>query len=111
MKLNLSPIIITGIANGPWVPTDSRAISSLLGLSVIITGTATYAIDATMDDPYQSGGPVNTFAPTLTPALAASASTQYTISGQFITALRVRVTASTGSVAVNAWQADTTMGA
>lgn len=112
MKLNLAPIVVTGIANTPWIPVDSRVVSPVIGLSVIVSATATYSVQTTQDDPYGPAGIVNfTAAPVLTPALAASASAQYTLTGQFVTAVRVVVTASTGTVTVNAAQSDNTLGA
>lgn len=112
MKLNLAPIVVTGVANSPWIPVDSRVVSPVIGLNVIVSATATYSVQTTQDDPYGPAGIVNfTAAPALTPALAPSASAQYTITGQFVTAVRVVVTASTGVVTVNAWQSDNTLGA
>lgn len=112
MKLNLAPIVVTGVANSPWIPTDSRGSSPTIGVNVVVSATATYSIQTTQDDPFGPAGIVNFNAtPTLTPALAATASQAYTLTGQFITAVRVVVTASTGTVTVNAWQSDSTLGA
>lgn len=114
MKLNLAPIVVSGIANSPWIPVDSRVVSPVIGLNVILSGGGgqTYSIQTTQDDPYAAGGIVNfTAAPTLTPVLAPTASAQYTLTGQFVTAVRVVVSASTGTVTVNAWQSDNTLGA
>lgn len=112
MKLNLAPIVITGVANSPWIPVDSRVVSPVIGLNVVLSATATYTIQTTMDDPYGAAGIVNFNAtPTLTPALSGAASGAYTITGQFVTAVRVVVSASTGTVTVNAWQSDNTLGA
>jgi len=112
VKLNLSPIVITGIANSPWIPVDSRAGSPCIGVNVVISATATYSIQTTQDDPFAAGGIVNFNAsPTLTPALSAATSAAYTIVNQFVTAVRVVVTASTGTVTVNAWQSDSLQGA
>lgn len=114
MKLNLNPIVVTGIANSPWIPVDSRIVSPIIGLNVILSGGGgqTYSVQTTQDDPYGAAGIVNfTAAPALTPVLSATASAQYTITGQFITAVRVVVTASTGTVTVNAWQSDSALGA
>jgi hypothetical protein len=114
LKLNLAPIVVTGIANSPWIPTDSRLATPTVGLNVILSagGAQTYSVQTTQDDPYGAAGIVNfTAAPTLTPALSATASAQYTITGQFVTAVRVVVSASTGTVTVNAWQSDNNLGA
>lgn len=112
MKLNQAPIVVTGVANTPWIPVDSRVVAPVIGLNVILSATATYSVQTTQDDPYGAAGIVNfTAAPTLTPVLAPSASAQYTITGQFVTAVRVVVTANTGTVTVNAWQSDSSQGA
>jgi hypothetical protein len=114
LKLNLSPILIVGVNNSPWIPVDSRAVVPTIGVNVkgATAAAATYTIQTTQDDPYAPGGIVNFNAtPTLTPALAGTADGAYTITGQFITAVRVVVTASTGTVTVNAWQSDSALGA
>lgn len=114
MKLNLAPIVISGIANSPWIPTDSRVVSPVIGINVVLSagGGQAYTIQTTMDDPYAAGGIVNfNSTPTLTPVLSGAASGAYTITGQFVTAVRVVVSASTGTVTVNAWQSDSALGA
>lgn len=111
MKLNLSPIVVTGIANTPWIPVDSRAGVPVIGVNVAVSATATYSVQTTQDDPFAPGGIVNfNAAPTLSPVLAAT-SAAYTIINQFVTAVRVVVSASTGTVTVNAWQSDSLQGA
>lgn len=112
MKLNLSPIVISGVANSPWIPVDSRLASPTIGINVkgATAAGATYAIQVTQDDPYAPGGITTNYAPTLTPALSATADAAYTITNQFVTAVRVVVTVSTGNVTVNAWQSDSTLG-
>lgn len=113
MKLNLAPIIIVGVANGPWIPTDSRMNAPVVGINVtgVVAAGATYSIQTTQDDPYGVGGIVNfNPSPTLNPVLAPTANGAYTLTGQFITAVRVVTTVSAGSITVNAWQADNTLG-
>ena len=114
MKLNQAPILISGVTNSPWIPVDSRVVSPVIGVNVsgVVAAGATYSVQTTQDDPYAAGGIVNfTAAPVLTPVLAGTANGQYTITGQFVTAVRVVVTASTGTVTVNAWQSDSALGA
>jgi|SRR6267142_1060406 len=113
MKLNLAPVVITGVANGPWIPTDSRLASPTIGVNVtgVVAAGATYSIQTTQDDPYGAAGIVNFNAsPTLSPVLAPTANGQYTLVNQFITAVRVVTTVSAGSIFVNAWQSDSTLG-
>ena len=111
MKLNLNPIVVTGVANSPWVPIDTRSSPTEVGIQVILSATATYTIVATMDDPFAAAGITHTFTPTLTPALGGSASGSYTITGQFLTAFQVQVSASTGTVTIQSWQTESTQGA
>lgn len=109
MKLNLSPIVVTGVAVSAPIPTDSRLNATQLGVSIVVSATATYTIQYTLDDPYAAGGIVNWYTATTTPATTA-ASNAYTIT-QVCTAVRLNVSASTGTVSIQVWQTDSAQGA
>jgi len=111
LKLNLAPVVIAGIGSSPWIPADTRSNPMNVGISVVISATAAYVIEATLDDPYATGGIVNLFAPNLSPVLSGTSTAAYTVTNQFLTAIRVRTTASTGPVTVQVWQSESTQGA
>jgi len=95
----MRPIRFTITGTGTQiVPLDWRASPTNIRISVSISATATYSVDATMDDPYNpavaptwNGGGITA------PIASGSAAASTTITAPF-TALRANVTASTGSV-------------
>lgn len=121
MKLNLVPLVVTGIGVSAPIPTDSRAAAPTIGCNCVVTTAGTYIVQYTQDDPY-AAYPGSTFAAsanwytapafapggTLTPLTASSATTMTNV---FATAIRLNVTVGGGSVSIMAWQSDSTQGA
>lgn len=99
----MRPITLTvsGVAVSPTVPMDFRAQNFNVGFGCEITGTATYTVQHTFDD---------VFNPAITPvwfnhAFVNGATTNQDGNYAFpIRAMRLNVTASTGSVTINILQ-------
>lgn len=94
-------LTVTGIGISPVVPMDFRAQNFNVGFGCEITGTATYSVQHTFDDIYN---------PAITPvwfnhAFVNAATTNQDGNYAFpIRAMRLNVTASTGSVTINILQ-------
>lgn len=86
---------VTGVGISPTIPMDYRSQVFNIGLGCVITGTATYSVQHTFDDIYN---------PAITPtwfthAFIAAATTNQDGNYAFpVAALRLNVTASTGTV-------------
>jgi hypothetical protein len=89
---------VTGVGISPTLPMDFRAQVFNVGFGCEITGTATYTVQHTFDDIYN---------PAITPvwfnhAFVNAATTNQDGNYAFpISAMRLNVTASTGSVTIN----------
>jgi hypothetical protein len=89
---------VTGVGTSPVLPMDFRAQVFNIGFGCEITGTATYSVQHTFDDIYN---------PAITPvwfnnATVNAATTNMDGNYAFpVSALRLNVTASTGSVTIN----------
>lgn len=94
-------LTVTGVGISPVVPMDFRAQNFNVGFGCEITGTATYSVQHTFDDIYN---------PAITPvwfnhAFVNAATTNQDGNYAFpIRAMRLNVTASTGSVTINILQ-------
>jgi len=92
---------VTGVGISPVLPLDFRAQIFNVGFGCVITGTATYSVQHTFDDIYN---------PAITPtwfnnATVSAVSTNQDGNYAFpVSAIRLNVTASTGSVTINILQ-------
>lgn len=82
-----------------WVP-DYRLCPFMIGLQCIVTGTATYNVEFTLDD--EAATQTNWFIYTGFSALTASAAGIFEIPCR---GMRVNITSGTGSVTINFVQA------
>lgn len=92
---------VTGVGTSPVIPMDFRAQVFNVGFGCEVTGTATYSVQHTFDDIYN---------PAITPvwfnhAFVNGATTNQDGNYAFpVRALRLNVTAGTGSVTINILQ-------
>lgn len=119
MQLNGTPIVISAVAGGVSapIPTDSRTlVGGKIAVSCVVSAGAalTYEVDYTMDDVFAPGynpSTGNWKADTNFPNTTA-VTTQNTLAIAFATAIRLKVAAAgTGTVSIQAWQSDSTLGA
>ena len=93
---------VTGVANSNVVPMDYRAQVFNVGIAIVVTGTATYNVQYTLDDIYNTAITPTWFtmaAPFAAATANASGSQAFPVS-----AMRLNVTASTGSVTMTLLQ-------
>lgn len=92
---------VTGVGTSPVIPMDFRAQVFNVGFGCEVTGTVTYSVQHTFDDIYN---------PSITPvwfnhAFVNNASANQDGNYAFpISAMRLNVTAGTGSVTINILQ-------
>lgn len=94
--------VVTGVANSPAIPMDYRAQVFNVGVECIVSATATYNVQYTLDDIYGTGT-INWFnAVTTIPAsgtvLTGASTSQMASITVPCSAIRLNVTASTGTV-------------
>jgi|SRR5579859_1114177 len=93
---------VTGVANSPVIPMDQRAQFFNVGIAVTVSATATYNVQYTLDDIYNSA-----ITPTWFTMAAPFTGASANASGNFTipcSAIRLNVTASTGSVTITLLQ-------
>jgi hypothetical protein len=94
---------VTGVANSAVIPVDYRAQVFNVGIEVVVSATATYNVQVTLDDIQNSAITPTWFA---LPAPFTAATANAIGSQQFpVSAFRLNVTASTGSVTLTLLQA------
>ena len=119
MKLTSVPLVVTGAAASATIPTDTRTLGpGGVGVSVTnVGGGCTYQVQISMDDPYSAAGVTNWASPAtgqFTGLVSGSTVSAGTYIGQittFCTAVRLNVTAGSGTTSILVWQADSTQGA
>jgi hypothetical protein len=90
---------VTGVGTSPVLPMDFRAQVFNIGFGCEVTGTATYSVQHTFDDIYTiPAGSLVWFNNSTVNAVSANADGNYAFP---VSALRLNVTASTGSVTIN----------
>lgn len=92
----MTPVIIskTGVGRSPVIASDSFKTPFNVGLIIVVSGTATFNIEISMDDP-STGTPTIWAAPTGFSALTASTSGSITVPHH---AMSINITSGTGSV-------------
>lgn len=93
---------VTGVANSAPIPMDHRAQVFNVGIAVTVSATATYNVQYTLDDIYNL-----TITPTWFSMAAPFAAATANASGNQnfpVSAMRLNVTASTGSVTMTLLQ-------
>lgn len=93
--------VVTGVANSPTVPMDHRAQFFNVGIEVVVSATATYNVQYTMDDVYSSVAP--TWFTLASPFTAATANAIGNLTTP-CSGIRLNVTASTGTVTMTLLQ-------
>lgn len=92
---------VTGVANSPVIPMDHRAQFFNVGIEAVVSATATYNVQFTLDDVYNSAITPTWFNITGFTGATASAVGNLTIP---CSAIRLNVTASTGTVTLTLLQ-------
>lgn len=92
----------TGVGAGQTYPVDYRAKPFELSFACTVTGTATYSVQHTLDDPYQVGGPVTWIDHQTVVAQTGTKDGNYAFP---VRAIRINVTAGTGTVNMTVIQA------
>jgi len=115
MKLTQAPYIVSGVANGPLIPVDTRSNPVNVWGSIVDSGGSTYAIHYTTADVYAAG-----YNPTTDAILSASTipsgpttgTKPFNVTGLGITAIQLQVTVGPGTVTLGpVFQSDSTVGA
>lgn len=100
--------VVTGVANSPIVPLDQRAQFFNVGIEVIVSATATYNVQYTLDDVYSTVTPtwtnVTTTIPTSGTVLTGASTNQVANITIPCSGIRLNVTASTGTVTMTLLQ-------
>lgn len=100
--------VVTGVANSAPVPMDHRAQFFNVGVEVIVSATATYNVQYTLDDIYGTGTinwtSVTTTIPTSGTVLTGASTNQVANITIPCSAIRLNVTASTGTVTMTLLQ-------
>jgi len=86
----------TGTGTTAWLPVDYRQTPFNASFKVDVTGTVTYTVEATYDNPFTTTSPVATAHPTVAAATTSQAGTY----SNPIMAVRVNNTAGTGTTAL-----------
>ena len=92
---------VTGVANSPVIPMDYRAQVFNVGIEVLVSATATFNVQVTLDDIYNAAITPTWFNITGFTGGTASAIGNLTIP---VSAMRLNVTASTGTVTMTLLQ-------
>lgn len=93
--------VVTGVANSAAVPMDHRAQFFNVGIECVVSATAAYNVQYTMDDIYSSVSPTWFTLPTPFTAATGNAIGNLTVP---CSAIRLNVTASTGTVTMTLLQ-------
>ena len=93
---------VTGVAASPWIPLDTYTNPFNVGFGVVVTGTATYTVQHTFDDVQNSAVTPTAFDH---PSVAAQTTNKDGNYAFPVRAIRLSVTASTGSVTLTVIQA------
>lgn len=92
---------VSGVANSPAIPMDHRAQFFNVGIEVTVSATATYNVQFTMDDIYSGVTPTWFNVPSPFTGATANQIGNITIP---CSAMRLNVTASTGTVTMTLLQ-------
>lgn len=92
---------VSGVANSPAIPMDHRAQFFNVGIETIVSATATYNVQFTMDDIYSAVAPTWFNIPSPFTGATANQATNFTVP---CSAIRLNVTASTGTVTLTLLQ-------
>lgn len=92
---------VTGVANSPAIPLDYRAQVFNVGIECVVSATATYNVQYTLDDIYGTG--TITWFTMASPFTGATANAVGNLTVP-ASAIRLNVTASTGSVTITLLQ-------
>jgi hypothetical protein len=97
-----SKVSLTGTGTSAWIPCDIHITPFNIGLGCVVTGTATYTIEHTFDDVQDA-----TVTPTAFPhsVLANQTANQDGNYAFPVKAVRLHITAGTGTVALTVIQA------
>lgn len=100
---------VTGVANSPVIPLDYRAQVFNVGIQAVVSATATYNVQYTLDDIYNSAitptwTNVTTTIPTSGTVLTGASTNEVANITIPCSALRLNVTASTGTVTITVIQ-------
>jgi hypothetical protein len=113
MKLVNTPIVVTGVANSPPIPADTRANPINIGGSITDGGVSTYQLQYTTSDVFAPGY-VSATDPmwTVIPTAPTTGTFPFNITGLSLTAIRLHVTTGPATVTINqVFQADSSVGA
>ena len=94
-------ISLTGTGQSAWIPLDYKQSPFNVGLGAVVNGTVTYDIEHTFDDVFNSDVTPVAFKHSTLVTKSANADGNYAFP---IRAVRVNVTAGTGSVTVTLLQ-------
>lgn len=113
MKLTGIPLVVAGIAVSPPIPVDTRTNPINVFGAIVDSAAATYAIQYTTSDVYAAGytpagDPQWTTIPGTPPT---TGSHPYNVTGLGMTAIRLNVSAGSGTVSITAFQSDSALGA
>lgn len=113
MKLSNSPIVVTGIAASPPIPVDTRINPINIFGSIVDSAAATYALQYTTSDVFATGYSAASDPQWATvPSAPTTGSKPYNITALGCTAIRLNVSAGTGTVTLGpVFQSDSTQGA
>lgn len=101
--MRASVVSTSGVSISAVLPVNLNVTPINIGLAIVVTGSATYNVEHTYDDPYSATAPVTWF--TCPNLAAAQTTTKDTFYSTPIRALRINQTAGAGSTATTVIQA------
>lgn len=101
----MKPVVtsITGVGNSPWVPLDQYLTPSDVTIGIEVTGTVTYSVVVTPDNPFTVGSPTSFPGPAGLTAQSANALVE--LGTLPVAAVQLQVTAGTGTATMTVLQA------
>jgi len=98
--MRYSKITTTGVSSSPWLPLENLGDQFSVGFGCVVTGTATYTIEYTFDNVLM-GETATVFANSSITGVTANKDGNFNAP---INAMRVTITAGTGTVTVKVIQ-------
>lgn len=99
--MDVSKVTQTGVGTSVWIPVDNKQACFGIGFGCVVSGSATYSIEHTFDDIQNASVTPTAFTHTSVANKTANQDGNYAFP---IRAMRINVTAGTGSVTITVLQ-------
>jgi uncharacterized protein YgiM (DUF1202 family) len=92
-------VVQTSTEASAWLPMDKNNVGAYVSLQCVVTGTATYSVQQTLDDIFDSNVTPTAFNYAGSTNLTSATTNQFSSFQYPVRAVRINKTAGTGSVA------------